>query len=109
MNAGHLNERLNVLRLTKTADGYGGYVQSYATSSTIWAKKRQKSGNIELQTGAISTFTEVEFIVRDQTAKEKIQDTDVIQVVGETEKYRINEIVEHQYKEFVKLRCTKID
>lgn len=109
MNAGHLNERLNVLRLTKTADGYGGYVQSYATSSTIWAKKKYISGNIQLQSGAISTFTEVEFIVRDQTAKEKIQDTDVIQIVGETPTFRINEIVEIENDEFVKLRCTKID
>jgi len=109
MNPGKLNERLNVLRLTKTADGYGGYVQSYSTSSTIWAKKKYVSGNIQLQSGGISTFTEIEFIVRDQTAKEKIQDTDTIQIAGETPTYRINEIVEIENDEFVKLRCTKID
>ena len=51
MDAGKLDTRVQIRRLTKTADTYGGYTSTTATASTIWAYKRETSGDISQENG----------------------------------------------------------
>ena len=39
MDSGKLDTRVIVKRLTKSADGYGGFTSTKATEMTIWAHK----------------------------------------------------------------------
>jgi len=107
MDAGKLDTRIIVKRLTKTNDGYGGTTAAKATETTIWAYKRDVSGDIKTQNVQRKKFIDIELIVRKKTADD-ILDNDIIQIEGNPTEYRINEIFDSEHKYFTTIRATKI-
>ena len=49
MNAGQLDQRIELQRLTRTDDGYGGYVETWTTYASVWANVRPLSGRERYQ------------------------------------------------------------
>lgn len=107
MNAGQLDTRVAIKRLTKTADGYGGTTSTKATVLTIWAKKSDVAGDIKTQNVQRKKFVDIELIVRKKTA-DNIQDNDILQIVGNDTEYRINEMFDSKHKYYTTIRGTKI-
>ena len=46
MNIGEFRDRVAVKRLTKTADGYGGFTSTQSTVATVWAKLQFTDGDM---------------------------------------------------------------
>lgn len=44
MRTGDLDQRIELQRLTRTADGGGGYSETWTTYDTVWAKVEPLSG-----------------------------------------------------------------
>ena len=107
MDVGKLDKRVIVKSVSKTADGYGGYTDSIGTVKTIWANVRKVSGSIESDNGKRSQTTEIEIICRTKAITFDPK-TYVLQVEGNATNYRINDIVEEEYKYFDKIIATKI-
>lgn len=107
MDAGKLDTRVLVKRLTKTADTYGGTTSSKATVSTIWAYKKDVSGDIKTQNVQRKKFVDIQLIVRKKTA-DSIQDDDILQIEGDSTEYRINEFFDNEHKYFTTIRATRI-
>lgn len=107
MDAGRLSTRVRVIRQTKTADGYGGNFSTETTVKTIWARRIEQSGNIGFEDGQRRHYIESEFIVRKKTA-ENILDNDILEIEGETNRYRYNNKYEYIDSEYVKIIATKI-
>lgn len=108
MDAGKLNTRLQVIRQVKTADGYGGNFSTEQVIKTIWARRTEQNGNIGFEDGQRRHYIESEFIIRKKTA-ENILDNDILQVEGETNRYRFNNKYEFVDDFYVKIIATKID
>jgi head-tail adaptor len=108
MDAGRLNTRLQVIRQVKTADGYGGNFSTEQVVKTIWAKRTEQSGDIGFQDGQRRHYIESEFIIRKKTA-ENILDNDILQVEGETNRYRFNNKYEFVDDFYIKIFATKIE
>ena len=89
MITANLDTRINVRRHTKTDDGFGGNTSSITTVKTIWANKKEKSGDFVTRDGRQKTI-EIELIVRKKTA-DTILDNDFLQVDGQTGEYQITE------------------
>ena len=49
MDAGKLDTRIEIKRLTKSADNFGGFTSTKATHVTLWANKKDKSGEMITQ------------------------------------------------------------
>lgn len=107
MNAGKLDTRVLVKRLTKTADGYGGTTSTKATVSTIWAYKKDVAGDIKTQNVQRKKFVDIELVIRKKTADD-IQDNDILQIEGNSTEYRINEIFDSEHKYYTTIRATRI-
>ncbi len=108
MNAGKLNTRITVKRLTNTSDGYGGTTSSIADYKTFWAKKKENTGDITQQNGTINRYIQIELIIRKKTADE-IQNNDILQVEGSANTYRVNSIHETTQDFYKMIKATKID
>jgi SPP1 family predicted phage head-tail adaptor len=108
MNAGKLNNRITIKRLTETSDEYGGTISTVADYKTFWANKKVVNSDVKTENGARALFTEVEFVVRAKAADLILED-DLIQVEGESSSYRINSIVEYDENNFSRIKATKID
>lgn len=108
MDAGKLSTRLQVIRQVKTADGYGGNFSTEQVVKTIWAKQTELKGDIGFQDGQRRHYVESEFIIRKKTA-ENILDNDILQVEGETNRYRFNNKFEYIDSEYIKIIATKIE
>lgn len=108
MDAGKLDTRVVVKRLTKSADGYGGFSSTKATVSTIWAFKKDISGDINSDNVHRKIYTDIELIVRKKTA-ETIQDTDILQIEGTSNEYRINAMFDSSHKYYSTIKAIKID
>jgi SPP1 family predicted phage head-tail adaptor len=108
MNAGKLNSRITIKRLTETSDEYGGTISTIADYKTFWANKKVVNSDVKTENGARALFTEVEFVVRSKAADLILED-DLIQVEGESSSYRINSIVEYDENNFSRIKATKID
>jgi len=108
MDAGKLDTQIAVVRLTKTADQYGGFTSTQATVATYWANLTYKDGNIKSENGQRQHFVGIELVMRKNTADE-IQDQDLLQIEGAGPKYRINGIVETEQDFYTKITATKID
>lgn len=108
MDAGKLDTQIAVVRLTKTADQYGGYTSTEATIATYWASLTYVNGDIKSENGQRQHFVGIELIMRKKTADE-IQDQDLLQVEGAGPKYRINSIVETDQDFYTTITATKID
>jgi len=108
MDAGKLDTQIAVVRLTKTADQYGGYTSTEATVATYWASLTYVNGDIKSENGQRQHFVGIELMMRKKTADE-IQDQDLLQVEGAGPKYRINSIVETDQDFYTTITATKID
>ena len=108
MDAGKLSTRLQVIRQVKTADGYGGNFSTEQVVKTIWAKQTELKGDIGFQDGQRRHYIESEFIIRKKTA-ENILDNDILQIEGETNRYRFNNKFEHVDDQYIKIIATKIE
>lgn len=108
MNAGKLNTRIEVKRLTKTADGYGGTTSTNATVETLWANKKDVKGDISATEGKRGRSVEVELELRKKAA-DQILDNDLIKIEGKDGLYRINGIYDSKQDFFTVIKATKLD
>jgi head-tail adaptor len=107
MNSGRLNTRIDVKRLTKSSDSYGGTTSTVAVNSTIWAHKSETKGEIVQENGKRQQYLEIELTVRKKTA-DTILNTDILAVNGVTGDYRINNIFDSVHKYYTTIKATKI-
>jgi len=107
MDAGKLDTRILVKRLTKTSDGFGGTTSTEETALTIWAKKIEKSGEIKAVNSQRKIYTEIELIIRKKTA-DQIELMDILQIENEDDTYRINELYDSKEKYFTTIKATRI-
>jgi len=107
MDAGKLDTRVEVKRLTKTADGFGGTTSTSAVNSTIWANKKETSGEIVQENGKRQQYLEIELTVRKKTAM-TILKTDLLAISGVSGDYRIKEVYDSIHKYFSTIKATKI-
>ena len=108
MDAGKLNTRIEVIRQTKTSDGYGGNFSTESVVKTIWAQRVETSGDLGFVDGQRRHYIKSEFIIRKKTA-ENILDNDILQVEGETQRYRFNNKFEFVDDFYIKIIGTKIE
>lgn len=108
MDAGKLSTRIQVIRQTKTADGYGGNFSTETVVKTIWGQRVETSGTIGFGDGQRRHYVESEFIIRKKTA-ENILDNDILQVEGDANRYRFNNKFEYVDDQYIKIIGTKIE
>jgi head-tail adaptor len=108
MDAGNLDTRIAVVRLTKSQDEFGGFTSTEAIVATYWASLTYVDGNIKSENGQRQHYVGIELKMRKRTADE-IQDQDLLQVEGAGPKYRINSIVEHKQDFYTTITATKVD
>jgi head-tail adaptor len=108
MNAGKLNTRIEVKRLTKTSDGFGGTTSTNATVETLWANKKDVKGDITATEGKRGRSAEVELELRKKAA-DQILDNDLIKIEGKDGLYRINGIYDSKQDFFTVIKATKLD
>jgi len=108
MNAGKLNTRIEVKRLTKTSDGFGGTTSTNATVETLWANKKDVKGDITTTEGKRGRSVEVELELRKKAA-DQILDNDLIKIEGKDGLYRINGIYDSKQDFFTVIKATKLD
>jgi len=108
MDAGKLNTRIEVKRLTKTADGYGGTTSTTATVDTLWAYKKDLKGDIKDTDGKRGRSLEIELELR-KNAADQIQDNDILKIENKPGTYRINAIYESEQDFFTVIKATKLD
>lgn len=106
MQAGKLNKRITIYRITGTDDGYGGTTKAKATLKTIWGNVTYKTGEVENQAGQRMQNTSVEIIVREPAA-DAILFTDTLSIGADSNEYNINSIVESQLDKYVTIKATK--
>jgi len=88
MNAGKLNTRVEVKRLTKTPDGFGGTTSTTATVETLWANKKDMKGDISDTEGKRGRSVMIELELRKKAA-DLIQDNDILKIENKPEKRRL--------------------
>lgn len=108
MNAGKLNTRIEVKRLTKTSDGFGGTTSTNATVETLWANKKDVKGDITATEGKRGRSVEVELELRKKAA-DQILDNDLIKIEGKDGLYRINGFYDSEQDFFTVIKATKLD
>ena len=108
MDAGKLNTRVEVKRLTKTADGYGGTTSTTATVDTLWAYKKDVRGEIKDTEGKRGRSVEIELELRKKAA-DQIQDSDLLKIENKPGTYRINGIYDSEQDFFTVIKATKLD
>lgn len=106
MQAGKLDSKITIKRLTKVADGFGGYNSTLSNIATVWCHLTQIKGEIKDKFGKRGQDIDVEITMRKNTA-DLIQLGDVFTLEGETQKYRINDKFEFDLDFFTKLLATK--
>ncbi len=106
-NSSILKQRVIVKRLTKTADGYGGWTSTKSTVGTYWARVQETSGDIDAKNGIRLHEVKIEIIMRKPTA-DLIQNEDVLQVEGDSAEYRLNSTFQTFENFWVKSTLTKI-
>ena len=107
MNSGRLNTRIDVKRLTKSSDTYGGTTSTVSVSSTIWADKSETKGEIVQENGKRQQYLEIELTVRKKTADTTLK-TDLLAISGVSGDYRINSIFDSKHKYYTTIKATKI-
>lgn len=108
ITAGDLKQRIIVSRLTKSADGYGGWTSTTAVIGTYWCRVMETSGDISAKNGIRSLETDIEIMIRKPTS-DLIQNQDIIQVEGNASTYRINSGYQTIENFWVKMTATKIE
>ncbi len=108
MDAGKLNTRFEVKRLTKTPDGFGGTTSTSATVETLWANKKDIKGNITATEGKRGRSVVSELELRKKAA-DVILDNDLIKLEGKDGLYRINGFYDSEQDFFTIIKATKLD
>jgi hypothetical protein len=107
MQSGDFNSRIKILRLTKSADGFGGFTSSESTIATVWCNQVEKRGEIEQEGGLRQRKLEIELQFRKKTA-DQILDSDILQFDGSSEKMRINDRIDSVEDFFTTIKATEI-
>jgi len=107
MDAGALDTRITIKRLVQTGDGFGGTTRAESTIGTVWAKKRETSGEIQTESGRRARALEIELTLRKKTA-DTINNNDILEIDGVTGAYRITEKFESGHKFFTTIKAVKI-
>jgi head-tail adaptor len=107
MDAGKLNKRVKVIRLTKASDGFGGFTSTEAISGTYWCNLKQNKGDIKQENGIREQRIEIELIMRKKAADE-ILSTDVLQLEGQTEKHRIIDKYDSEIDFYTTIKAVRI-
>ena len=102
MQSGDFNSRIKILRLAKTADGFGGFTSTESTIAMVWCKQVEKRGEIEQEGGLRQRKLEIELQFR------KILDSDILQFDGASEKMRINDRIDSVEDFFTTIKATEI-
>ena len=108
MDAGKLNTRLEIKRLTKTSDGFGGTTSTNATVQTLWAHKKDIKGDITATDGKRGRSIEIELELR-KNAADLIQDNDIIKIENKAGTYRINGIYDSEQDFLTVIKAIKLD
>ena len=108
MNAGKLNTRVEIKRLTKTPDGFGGTTSTNATVDTLWANKKDVKGDITATEGKRGRSVVIELELRKKAA-DLILDDDLIKLEGKDGLYRINGFYDSEQDFFTVIKATKLD
>ena len=107
MDAGEFDTRVEIKRLTKTSGSYGGTTSTLATYATIWAKKRDESGDIESENGRRKIKDEIELVIRKKSA-DQIANDDLIRIEGESNDYRVVSIFDNVHKYFTQIKAVRL-
>lgn len=107
MQAGKLNKRVTIKRLTEISDSYGGTVSTVADYVTIWADKKELGGEVKNENGQRTLYNDIELTIRKKTA-DVIRYDDIFSIEGDANTYRINEIFDSKEDFFTTIRATKI-
>ena len=94
MNIGEFRDRVAVKRLTKTADGYGGFTSTQSTVATVWAKLKFTDGDMSFVNNKRQLNKGIDLTIRKNTATTNIQVGDVLYPERDDNEYRINTILE---------------
>lgn len=94
MNIGEFRDRVAVKRLTKTADGYGGFTSTQSTVATVWAKLQFTDGDMSFVNDKRQLNKGIDLTIRKNTATTNIQIGDVLYPERDDNEYRINTILE---------------
>jgi len=107
MDAGKLNTRVTIKRLSETSDGYGGTSSTVADYSTIWAHKKELGGDVKNENGQRTIYNDIELTIRKKTA-DNIRHDDVLQVESDSSTYRVTAIFDSVQDFMTTIRATKI-
>lgn len=107
MDAGKLDTRIEIKRLTKSADNFGGFTSTKATHATLWANKKDKSGEMITQNSQRKFELKTLFTIRKKSA-DQISLSDTIQIVGDSDEYRINSKFDSVHKYYTVLEGIKL-
>ena len=109
MDAGKLNTRVQLKGQTKTADGYGGFTATVATTATVWAYVREVKGDVDNESYRRGRYLNIEVVMRDKTVSENsINEDTILKLENEAGDYRITGIFENFRNKFVKIEATKL-
>lgn len=108
MDAGKLDRRLIIKSVSKSSDGYGGFTDSVSTNKTIWANITEKNGEIKSEDGKRSWVSQIEIICRKKAFDSINNRTSILQVEGNVNNYRINEVYDEDPKYYTKIIATRI-
>ena len=106
MNAGKLDSKITIKRLTKVSDGFGGYNSTLGTIATVWCHLTEIKGEINDKFGKREQDVQVEITMRKNTA-DLIQLGDIFTLENQTQKFRINNKFEFDLDFYTKLLATK--
>ncbi len=107
MDAGRLNKRIKVLRLTKTADGFGGFTSTETIVHTFWCAYKENSGEITQENGIREQRTSIELILREKAANQILL-SDVLQLDATDEKFRINDKFDSTIDKYTTIKAVTI-
>jgi len=107
MNVSYLDTRIEIKRQTLSDDGFGGKTTSNSVVSTIWANKKEKSGQIDSKEGRKKKFTEIELTVRKKTA-DTILNNDILKIENVSGDYQITERFDSVHKYFTTIKAIKV-
>jgi len=106
MNAGKLDSKITIKRLTKTPDEFGGFNSTLSDVATVWCNLTEIKGEINDKFGKREQDVQVEITMRKNTA-DLIQLGDIFTLENQTQKFRINNKFEFDLDFYTKLLATK--
>tara|TARA_B100000900_G_C20479012_1_gene674671 strand:- start:491 stop:817 length:327 start_codon:yes stop_codon:yes gene_type:complete len=106
MQAGNLDSKITIKRLSKTSDQFGGFTSTLSDVATVWCDLKQIKGEINDKFGKREQDIQVEITMRKNTA-DLIQLGDIFTLENNSQKYRINDKFEFDLDFYTKLLATK--